>query len=97
MGLSQHPLAKRYRSFSDGEMVRLRESVARLGVIEPVTILDGLVLDGWHRLQVSQELGVVCPTRDIWRVGGRHWGVVSRQERGSPSSVRPSSGDNDRE
>ena len=60
----QHPLAKRYRPFSDGEMVRLRESVARLGVIEPVTLLDGLVLDGWHRLQVSHELGVDCPTRE---------------------------------
>ena len=62
MELAQHPLAKRYRLFSDGEMVRLRESVARLGVIEPVTLLDGLVLDGWHRLQVSHELGVECPS-----------------------------------
>lgn len=62
MELVQHPLAKRYRLFSAEEMVRLRESVARLGVIEPVTRLDGMVLDGWHRLQISLELGVDCPT-----------------------------------
>lgn len=61
MELSQHPLAKRYRPFTGGEIVRLREAIRRLGVIHPVVVHDGMVLDGWHRLQVAQELGVECP------------------------------------
>lgn len=72
MELSQHPLGKRFRPFTEKETVRLRESVARLGVIEPVTMLDGMVLDGWHRLQVAQELGVDCPSIEY---DGREEGI----------------------
>ena len=54
----QHRLAKRYRAFTDGEMTRLRESVKRLGVIQPIAFYRGFVLDGWHRLRVAEELGM---------------------------------------
>ena len=64
MGLSQHPRAKRYRPFTGGELHRLRESVKRLGVVQPVIIWQGQVLDGWHRYLVALELGVECPTRN---------------------------------
>ena len=57
-GHVQHRLAKRYRAFTDGEMTRLRESVKRLGVIQPIAFYRGFVLDGWHRLRVAEELGM---------------------------------------
>ena len=57
-GHVQHRLAKRYRAFTDGEMTRLRESVKRLGVIQPIVLYRGFVLDGWHRLRVAEELGM---------------------------------------
>ena len=62
--ITQHPLAKRFRPFTSAELQRLRDSVTRLGVLEPVTILDGMVLDGWHRFSVARELGVDCPTAE---------------------------------
>ena len=62
--ITQHPLAKRFRPFTSAELRRLRDSVTRLGILEPVTILDGMVLDGWHRFSVARELGVDCPTTE---------------------------------
>ena len=62
--ITQHPLAKRFRPFTSAELQRLRDSVTRLGVLEPVTILHGMVLDGWHRFSVARELGLDCPTAE---------------------------------
>jgi hypothetical protein len=53
-------------SLTDEESARLRASIQQDGVIYPV-LLDraGDVIDGLHRKQLAEELGVPCPTKTI--------------------------------
>lgn len=48
------------------EFRELVEDIKRQGVLEPVVMLDGMVLDGWHRYQACLEVGVETPTKP-WR------------------------------
>ena len=39
----------------------LKDSIANVGVLNAITLLDGMVLDGWHRYSAATELGMACP------------------------------------
>jgi uncharacterized protein YdaT len=43
----------------------LKDSVANIGVQNPITLLDGMVLDGWHRYSAATELGMTCPEVEL--------------------------------
>jgi hypothetical protein len=44
----------------------LRQSIKANGVLEPVVIdEDGEILDGHHRVEIAEELGIECPRRVI--------------------------------
>jgi len=47
------------------EFKALKQDIAGLGVLEPITLLDGMILDGRHRYKACQELGINCPTRVV--------------------------------
>ena len=48
---------------TSSEYDRLRASVEAYGVLEPIVLLDGKILDGRHRYRAAQEVGTRCPTR----------------------------------
>jgi len=58
-----HELADCLPSIPEDEFQALKEDIAGLGVLEPITLLDGKILDGRHRYRACQELGIECPTR----------------------------------
>jgi len=65
MNLKIHPLAHCLPSMPDDQYEAFKEDIAGLGVLEPITLLDGMILDGRHRYRACQELGIECPTRTV--------------------------------
>lgn len=55
--LKRHPLSEVFGDMSAGELLELQADIAKNGLIEPIVLLDGMVLDGWHRYQCLCALG----------------------------------------
>ncbi|MCR8961167.1 hypothetical protein M0765_026585 [Variovorax sp. S2] len=58
----QHPLSAAFPAMSDAEFTALVDSIADIGVQNPVTLFEGMVLDGWNRYRATLEAGVECPS-----------------------------------
>ena len=65
--LERHPLSAAFTGMSDMEFAALREDIRKRGVLEPITLLDGKVLDGWHRYTATREIdpGLEVPTVEL--------------------------------
>jgi hypothetical protein len=61
----QHPLSAAFPAMAPEDFQALKDSVANIGVQNPITLLDGMVLDGWHRYTATTELGMSCPEVDL--------------------------------
>jgi len=61
----QHPLSAAFPAMAPEDFQALKDSVANIGVQNPITLLDGMVLDGWHRYTAATELGMSCPEVDL--------------------------------
>lgn len=62
---SQHPLSAAFPAMSEDERQDLADSIENIGVQNPITIYEGMVLDGWHRYSIAAELGMPCPKVDL--------------------------------
>ena len=62
MQYTQHPLSAAFPAMSDTEFQELRDSIDNIGLQNPITLLDGMVLDGWNRYRACEELGMTCAT-----------------------------------
>ncbi len=60
-----HPLAQRYRPFTEDEYAALVGDIAAYGVRVPVVLFEGMILDGVHRARAAAQLGVHCPTVEL--------------------------------
>lgn len=58
MELTQHPLSAAFPSMTDADFQALKDDIENNGQREPVIVLDGMVLDGWHRYRACAELGL---------------------------------------
>ena len=54
----QHPLSAAYPAMPESDLLELAEDIRAHGLHEPVTLFEGMVLDGWHRCQACQIAGV---------------------------------------
>lgn len=54
--LERHPLSAAWTDMPEREHVALREDIRKRGVLEPITLLDGKVLDGWHRYTAAKAI-----------------------------------------
>lgn len=57
---SQHPLSAAFPSMTDDDFGALVEDIRQHGQRDPATLCDGMVIDGWHRYQACEELGIPC-------------------------------------
>jgi phage N-6-adenine-methyltransferase len=57
-GIEAHPIADIFPSMSPEDYIRLSESIRRDGLLEPIWLYEGAVLDGRHRYKACQEFGV---------------------------------------
>lgn len=52
-----HPLALRVPAMTDDEFAALKQDIAENGLLRAITMYDGQVLDGRHRLRACEETG----------------------------------------
>lgn len=62
--LQQHKLIEWMPPLTDEEFEGLKQSIAEVGLIDPIVLLEGKVLDGWHRYKACAELKVEPKTED---------------------------------
>jgi ParB-like chromosome segregation protein Spo0J len=65
MNYQQHPLSAVFPPMTPEEFQSLKDSIDANGVLNPITIYEGMVLDGWHRYQAAMELGMDCPEVEL--------------------------------
>lgn len=62
---AQHPLSAAFPAMTPEEFQELKDSINNIGVQNPITLLDGMVIDGWHRYSACMVLGMDCPVVDL--------------------------------
>lgn len=63
--LKQHPLSRSFPAMQDSEFEALKDSIAVIGVQNPITLFDGMVIDGWHRYKAAKELALEVNTQEL--------------------------------
>lgn len=61
--LEIHPLSAVWPQMTAAEKHELIDDIKVHGVIEPIMLFDGKVLDGFHRYNAALKAGVKCPTK----------------------------------
>ncbi|WP_157983748.1 ParB/RepB/Spo0J family partition protein, partial [Simplicispira metamorpha] len=62
---AQHPLSAAFPAMTTEEFQELKDSIENIGVQNPITLLDGMVIDGWHRYSACIALGMDCPVVEL--------------------------------
>jgi len=65
MNYTQHPLSAAFPAMNDAEFQALKDSIDANGVLNPITLFEGMVIDGWHRYQAATELQMDCPSLEM--------------------------------
>jgi hypothetical protein len=63
--LKQHPLSAAFPAMQADEYQGLKDSIENNGVLEPITVFDGMILDGWHRYNAAMDVGMPCPMVEL--------------------------------
>ena len=84
--LEFHPLSLLFPLVTGTEFDALVEDIRRNGVLEPVVLHDGKILDGRNRCRAAEAAGCHYPTRPY--DGGRPVGVRRVGQYSSPPSER---------
>ena len=63
--MERHPLSAVWGDMPQEQFAELVADVKEHGVLYPVAILDGQVLDGWHRYRAANEAGGDCPAEEF--------------------------------
>jgi FtsZ-binding cell division protein ZapB len=58
MNYARHFLSACWPEMSEEEYAHLKDSIAYSGLRDPIVLMDGEVLDGWHRYRACIEIGV---------------------------------------
>lgn len=61
----QHPLSAAFPAMTPEEFQELKDSIEAIGVQNPITVADGMVIDGWHRYSACTQLGMACPVVEL--------------------------------
>lgn len=65
MNYQQHPLSAVFPPMTPEEFQSLKDSIDANGVLNPITLYEDMIIDGWHRYQAALELGMDCPEAEL--------------------------------
>lgn len=68
---AQHPLSAAFPAMSAEDFQALTDSIDNIGIQNPITLFEGMVIDGWHRYSAALRLGMDCPTVELGDVDAR--------------------------
>lgn len=63
--LERHELSEAFGDMQPHELEELRESLGELGLLDPIVMYEGKVLDGWHRYRLGVELGTALHFHEL--------------------------------
>lgn len=81
MNLQQHPLSAAFPAMSADDFQSLTDSIQNIGVQNPITLYEGMVIDGWHRYRAATDAGMDCPTVDLGDVDPRDFVMAQNKAR----------------
>jgi len=61
----QHPLSAAFPAMGVEEFQALKDSIGINGVLNPITIFESMVIDGWHRYTAATEVSMDCPSVEM--------------------------------
>lgn len=79
--LQQHPLSAAFPAMSADDFQSLKDSIMNIGVQNPVTVFEGMVIDGWHRYTAARDLGINCPSVELGDVDPRDFVMAQNKAR----------------
>jgi len=79
--LKQHPLSAAFPAMLDADFQALKDSIENIGVQNPITLYEGMVIDGWHRYSAATAVGLDCPTVDLGDVDPRDFVLAQNKAR----------------
>lgn len=59
----------------------LKDSIDNIGVQNPITLFEGMVIDGWHRYSAANDLGMDCPSVELGDVDPRDFVLAQNKAR----------------
>jgi ParB-like chromosome segregation protein Spo0J len=59
-GLRPHPLADAFPLLDGPAFDELKERIGKNGLLHPITLFEGMILDGRNRKRACQDLGIAC-------------------------------------
>lgn len=65
MSYQQHPLSAAFPAMSPEDFQALTDSVEAIGIQNPITLYEGMVIDGWHRYSAANAVGIECPVVEL--------------------------------
>lgn len=57
----RHPLSAAMGDIEPDAFIDMQQSIGARGVLEPIVLFEGMVLDGWNRYTTADGLQVECP------------------------------------
>ena len=81
MSLKQHPLSAAFPAMPADDFAALKDSIGNIGVQNPITLFEGMVLDGWHRYTAANECDVDCPTVELGSTDPRDFVLAQNKAR----------------
>lgn len=81
MKYEQHPLSAAFPAMSADDYQTLKDSINEIGVQNPITLFEGMVIDGWHRYSAANDLGMECPTVELGDVDPRDFVLAQNRAR----------------
>ena len=81
MKYEQHQLSAEFPAMSADEYQSLKDSINEIGVQNPITLFEGMVIDGWHRYTAAHELGMECPVVVMGDVNPRDFVLAQNKAR----------------
>lgn len=81
MSYAQHPLSAAFPAMAAEDFQALKDSIAEIGVQNPITLFEGMVIDGWHRYTAANEQGMHCPTVELGAVDPRDFVLAQNKAR----------------
>lgn len=79
--MKQHPLSAAFPAMPADEFESLKDSITNIGVQNPITLFDGMVIDGWHRYNAALEVGVECPSTELIDVDPQAFVIAQNKAR----------------
>jgi len=82
-----HPAAESFPLMDEKRFEEFKADIAAVGLRDPITLCDGMVLDGRNRLRACVELGITPQTREydgnpweyVWSLNGERRDLVTEQ------------------